>query len=423
MPIKLLEKKLNIFTFPTLDSEYFANTDELTIGDLHGNAIKLLYFLIKQQIVSNVTSQEYKKLVDIYKKSVDKLGKKDLESFNKIVKKIVCKNQKLIVRLIGDELADRGSNDYFTLKILQKLIEQGIRLEILLSNHSAQFIKAYEIQQINPHNKFVSQDLDSRFITSMHNLQILIDKKLIDKKEVFTIYQTIYKPNLKLISYSLSSKNGEEEIILYTHAPAGLESIQSIASEFDIFYKDAKLAELTQTLERINTEFQREYVQENNLRDLLGMENPVYSFIWNRNYKHLERPEQKLGYTLSFVHGHDSNEPSQKNIYNLDTDLGKCGNCNIGGYRVLLMTGDEESKPEKKITKKVSKEEAYSPILYDPKWLPPDVSRDITTLMQQANTCQRVGFFRYKDISKNPITPVIEVSQSVDNAILALSDR
>lgn len=50
MPIKLLEKKLNIFIFPTLDSDYpIANTGELTIGDLHGNAIKLLYFLIKQQ--------------------------------------------------------------------------------------------------------------------------------------------------------------------------------------------------------------------------------------------------------------------------------------------------------------------------------------------------------------------------------------
>ena len=420
MPIKLLKKNLNIFTFPTLDSAYpIANTDELTIGDLHGNAIKLLYFLIKQQIINNINRKEYKKLVDIYNKSVDRLEKKNLDSFNKIVEKIECKNQKILVRLIGDELADRGSNDYFTLKILQKLHEQGVRLEILLSNHSAEFIKAYEIQQINPHNKFSSRYLHARFITSMINLQILIDKKLIDKKEMFAIFQTVYEPSLKLISYTLDKDN--KAIILYTHAPAGLESIKSIASEFDIYYKDGKLAELTQTIKTINTEFQKKYVQENNIRDLLEIENPVYSFIWNRDYKTLERPEQKSGYKLSFVHGHDSSEPSQKNIYNLDTDLGKCVSCNKGEYSVFRITEDEEFKPEKKFTKKIPKEEVYSPIPYDSKWLPCHVSQEITTLMQYANTCPRAGFFRYKDTSKNLITPVIEVSQSINDDIPTLT--
>ncbi len=420
MPIKLLEKKLNIFTFPTLDSDYpIANTDELTIGDLHGNAIKLLYFLIKQSIVKNIDSIDYNKLINIYKKPVAKLEKQDLNLFKNILKKIKCtKNQNSIVRLIGDELADRGNNDYFTLKILQKLHERGVGLEILLSNHSAEFIKAYEIQQLNSHNKFVSQNLDSRFITSMINLQILMDKKLIDKKEVFSIYQTVYKPNLKLISYTLHSKN--KAIVLYTHAPAGLEAVKLIASELDIDYKDGKLAELTQTIDKINNEFQEKYVQENNIRDLLEIENPVYSFIWNREYKILERPEQKSGYKLSFVHGHDSREPSQKNIYSLDTDLGKCVSCNKGEYSVFRITEDQESKPEKKFTKKIPKEEIYSPKPYDPTWLPPHVSQDITILMQYANTCPRVGFFRYKDMI-NPITPAMEVLQSTNDAILTLT--
>jgi hypothetical protein len=326
------------------------------------------------------------------------------------VEKIECKNKKTSVRLIGDELADRGNNDYFTLKILQKLHERGVGLEILLSNHSAEFIKAYEIQQLNSHNKFVSQNLDSRFITSMINLQILIDKKLIDKKEVFSIYQTVYKPNLKLISYTLHSKN--KAIVLYTHAPAGLEAVKLIASELDTDYKDGKLAELTETIDKINNEFQEKYVQENNIRDLLEIENPVYTFIWNREYKILERPEQKSGYKLSFVHGHDSREPSQKNFYNLDTDLGKCRNCNIGKYTVFRITKDQKATAEE-FTQKVLKEQwAYSPIPYDSKWLPCHVSQDITTLMQYANTCQRGEFFKYKGTSKHPITPVIEVSQS-----------
>lgn len=359
MPIKLLRENVDIYTYPVVDleSEYTNdNKGEYTIGDLHGNAIKLLYFLIKQNVVKNINGNDYNKLIGIYKKPVANIEKNDLNLFKKILKNIKCtKNKNSIVRLVGDELADRGSNDYFTLKILQKLHEQGIRLEILISNHSAEFIKAYKLQQVNPRNKFSSRYLEARFITSMINLQILIDKKLVDKKEVFAIYQTVYKPNLKLISYTLSSKNGKEEIVLYTHAPAGLNSIQSITSEFDIPYKDGKLTELTETIDSINTEFQKEYVQIDEIRQLLKVENTISKFVWNRNYQKLVRPEQKFAYKLSFVHGHDSSEFSQNNIYNLDTDLGKCEKCNKGEYSVLLMTGDEESKAKKEFTEKASK--------------------------------------------------------------------
>lgn len=189
-----------------------------------------------------------------------------------------------------------------------------------------------------------------------------------------------------------------------------MEAVELIASELDTDYKDGKLAELTQTIDKINNEFQKN-VQENNIRDLLEIENPVYSFIWNRDCKILERPEQKSGYKLSFVHGHDSREPSQKNIYNLDTDLGKCESCNIGEYTVFRITKDQKAKAEEFTEKVPKEEEAYSPIPYGPEWLPRHISQDITTLLQYANTCPS-PFFTYKAMNKNPITPAIEVSQS-----------
>lgn len=151
----------------------------------------------------------------------------------------------------------------------------------------------------------------------------------------------------------------------------------------------------------------------------MEVENTISKFVWNRNYQKLVRPEQKFAYKLSFVHGHDSSELSQNNIYNLDTDLGKCEKCNKGEYSVLLMTGDEEFKAKKEFTEKASKAE-YFPIPYDPSWLPCHVSQEITTLMQYANTCPRAGFFRYKDMS-NPITPAMEVLQSTNDAILTLT--
>lgn len=50
MPIKLLRENVDIYAAPILDlkSEPMNNDkNEHTIGDLHGNAIKLFYFLIK----------------------------------------------------------------------------------------------------------------------------------------------------------------------------------------------------------------------------------------------------------------------------------------------------------------------------------------------------------------------------------------
>ena len=51
---------------------------------------------------------------------------------------------------MGDILADRGNNDYLTLKLLEKLHSLEIPYEIMLSNHDLWFIEAAEDYFQNP---------------------------------------------------------------------------------------------------------------------------------------------------------------------------------------------------------------------------------------------------------------------------------
>ena len=105
MPLKLIEEQVNIDKFPNVDSRHPVRGGEFTIGDLHGNAMKFLFMLIKQRVVSNISEEEYEKLRVIYTKSTDDLTQNDLKVFQTIIDKMAVNND-CLVRLIGDELGD-----------------------------------------------------------------------------------------------------------------------------------------------------------------------------------------------------------------------------------------------------------------------------------------------------------------------------
>src|SRR3990167_9276316 len=119
--LQLITNDVDIHSYPKIEERLaLQKGDELTIGDLHGNALKLTYFLIRHQIL-DVDEKNYRDLVKIYDKKPDDLTAKDLEKFNAILENSRVNPGMGTIRLIGDVLADRGSNDYFTLEILGKL--------------------------------------------------------------------------------------------------------------------------------------------------------------------------------------------------------------------------------------------------------------------------------------------------------------
>ncbi len=332
------DNSVNLNEFPALDNLYKVDENaQLTLGDLHGNAKKLLYTLVRHDVVRNLKRDDYAQFVQLYNKNNNDISLEDLRWFDDFLDKIEI-NPQGTIRLIGDELADRGSNDYFTLRLLAKLA-QNTNLAILVSNHSLEFIRAYE-----KGTPYISENLLWGQAASMENLQTLINKGLVNKPDVEQIVSNLYLPKVKLLDYTIDEAN--QRLAIFSHAPIGIESIEYIAQKLGVTYKDDTLTELAQTIEDINTAFTNNYVNTKQIHTLFDNEqcigDPAYAdpkiapflhLIWNRNHQ-LNRPENYKGYKLKFIHGHDI-KPSTiaHRIYNLDNVLGK-GSAAQGPYHV-----------------------------------------------------------------------------------------
>jgi hypothetical protein len=325
MPHQLVKEQADLSKLPTVDSQHRGGLgSEITIGDLHGNAMKLIYMLAKHDIASNLTQELYTELVNIYNVPVHNLTKDNLLNFKHILNKIDFKSGAL-VRLIGDELCDRGSNDYFTLLILQKMNQCAVSFEIMVSNHSIEYLDKHEKK-----NQYI-RILENDHARSMINLEYLITHKLVLQNEIDEMTNQFYKINLLVISYSLSVD--KKEITIFSHAPIGLANIKELSVQFSVTYDDSSAENLAQTIDTINKEFQ-ELVntgQANSLYSRKGLTNgyrgeqtqTAFEYVlWNRNYKKIERPKEKNGFHIQFVHGHDNKEETNEHIINLDNTLG-----------------------------------------------------------------------------------------------------
>jgi len=307
------------------------NITDISIGDLHSNAIKLLYFLVRNAICK-VLPSDYQRLVDIYRTT--ELTAALLTEFNVIVTRMEIINQNVLVRLMGDEMGDRGSNDYFILCLLQKLVQGKANIIIVLSNHGAEFIDAYEQYALHGHVFKATLLNPLTLARSLTGLGNIVTQGLITSNDVMHMIETSYKPLLRVLSYSLDSKT--HGITVFSHAGIGLASIRELAHFFEIQYNDHTSIELATTIDGINKAFVP-YVASNTVHTLFSRDemstgykdhivfshhNALEFIIWNRSYSSLERPAVHNGYPLSFVHGHDK-EKIANNIYGLDTELGK----------------------------------------------------------------------------------------------------
>ena len=299
----IISKEVNIYVFPEKDESNPSPPGSIvTIGDLHANAIKFMYMLIERGVVTGVSKDDYEKLVTLYKaysskahtltKGIDNKYKtlvefhknnflKYLNEFKAIIDKIQV-NTDLSVRLIGDELADRGANDIFVLWILDKLHKSNLKLDILISNHgSAVFNTGYDADCCLENIGRVRD-----YCTSLENLNTLIKAHIVDISDVQEIVRTAYEPKVKALAYAISS-NGEE-ISIFSHAPVSVHIIQGVAQQLAVEYSDKTTLDLAFTIDRINVAFQKK-LKEKQLSTLIKFDerkqpsSPISKIIWNRN--------------------------------------------------------------------------------------------------------------------------------------------
>ncbi len=334
MAHQLIAESANILDKPNSEAPPGAST-QLTLGDLHSNAIKLCYFLTRHGIIE-ISQRDYSQLVKLY---LAVQTEKNVKRFTDIVRSLKVNNRQIILRFLGDELADRGRNDLFILILLEKLYQEKVPVEILLSNHGLEFIEAHE-------RAFQKTRFGYSDARSFYNLQTIIAQKVVSNEEIKTLVKNVYQKLLTLVSFSLNKE--ENCLTLYSHAPIDLNVIKLLAEKFGVIYNDLSIMKLASTIKAIQEQFY-EYVCNDKIHTLYNTESfatlepnatPTYNNVlefttWNRNYSCLVRPTVHNGYKLCYVHGHDSGETTANCIYNLDNQLGKPG-YELDIYTVLI---------------------------------------------------------------------------------------
>ncbi|KTD23485.1 Dot/Icm secretion system substrate [Legionella lansingensis] len=346
--MKIIEKSVDIYQYPT---ELEENSHSITIGDLHGNVVKLAQFLLRHGVIQFKSGIDpiagYNVLVHIYE-TFGELAKLHLQrpyirealtelvqQFNDFMCQLEIKN-KILVRLIGDEVADRGSCDYFTLRLIRFLHENDVKVTILISNHNSEFIAAYE-------HLFITNELRSlNFIIneqkySFFGLKLLLDEEVISETEVKELVQIAYKPTLKILDYTLTA----DSIGIFSHAPTRFDVIKSLADYFGVVYEEANKEALAGTIDNINHSFKLA-VKDNKVHEFFNIpwniivENlsaaeiaqwPLIYVTWNRWDAAKEtqdaRPAELHDYHIWYVHGHDNYKSQLPHVHNLDTYCGK----------------------------------------------------------------------------------------------------
>lgn len=120
-----------------------SNFNEIALGDMNGNSIMFLHQLIQSGLadIKQGKEQEWEKLMQSIKD-----GKVD--GFREKLQTILeCKKTDKKLVLLGDLLADRTYNDWFTLSIIDFLHEQGQNFSICFSNHDAAFVDYYLVNK------------------------------------------------------------------------------------------------------------------------------------------------------------------------------------------------------------------------------------------------------------------------------------
>lgn len=296
----------DLYQYPEKRRQFGKNENlELTLGSLHSNAMKLIYFLVFNGVM-NILKEDYERLAEICQKPYKELTNLDLNDFQNILNRSTF-NKAACLRFIGNVLVDQSINTFFTLLVLKNLNLAKVPFEILFPKHD-EITDDTKNDSISPEQPSQLQDA-----TRSHALGII---------------DSHYKPNLKALSYTLS-EDKKEIIIYYGHAltPIGLATIQKISAELKVKYQDETAEDLAKTIDNINKTFKK------------GKKPTSYTFDNAIDPNVINCPNQHNGYVITFVHAGTPEGAPQTNVINLDND-------NMLGYRTLISAKRSDLLPD-----------------------------------------------------------------------------
>lgn len=353
---------------------------EITLGDMHGNVLRLIYSLIAEGAITLETPEDYESLFAIY---MDPMWDEPVEKWSDHVEYLLAEFQRItskikvnppfsFLRLIGDEVSDRGTSDLLTLSFLDTLEEKMKRsdpqakIQALLSNHSADFIHCQRPKEYGPYAPKVKDEGNAR--RSYYNYVKAIE--YFKNKDSNFIKDKVIKPyinhlnRIDLFSYKIDEANNT--FYLFTHAPVGRETIIGLAKLYEVPFQDKTMQQLGATMDAINKKFRE--------RPFDFIEHPmIQRLIWRRGYEDDEPefdlpdvPDETCSYGFVGIHGHESELVVKgqyhipfyswySNMLNLDSDFAKfMKETFVGNY--LSIISFQASPKEQKVSELKTKD-------------------------------------------------------------------
>lgn len=330
--IEVIDENLRIY--PVMVEPQQGKT--LVLGDLHGNAMKLIYLLLRYGII-NIGEEQFYRLWMLYDSPVSRLSLDDIVEFKTIVNDAAVGERPDLLVILGDEFADRGQNDFFTALVFKKLHDSNVPYKINLSNHGARLLACIEGVPYAYCRFRGGQEC------SLENLTKLLSKfeSLID--EFKALLEHAYKDHLVLIGY-IQEEN--KPLCILTHAPIDNVIMTDLAKRLDIAYDSETGEHIVECIDQINTFILTSLISNTftvEFSSVVGSD--VCKVISNR-----ELPQALLPAGIVNVHGHigvnGCSFPKERYI-NLDSNWGKPAEMVSGlfGNKCLLPADDSSPCP------------------------------------------------------------------------------
>ncbi|GEM_PF-5337067 len=266
--------------FISSDDAKVGSSQSVTIPDLHGNAMKIIFILVQEGVLA-LTVAQYEMLARVYYKDFhdtkvldtppsditeeeynnaawggmdEKLRQRghaltqaSLDTFKRVLAEAKWNPSKR-VRLLGDALADRGLNDLLILIVVDCLKKQGISVQICLSNHDVNFFIPYFRAKNEKDEKAKIRILKTPRLGTAASLQdrsrlylaLALEDGLVTFDELDRLV-TVYLSCLGLVFV--------EGSYLYMHAPNGAPTLSHLMPYF--FSGDDRAASTSLSLERL----------------------------------------------------------------------------------------------------------------------------------------------------------------------------
>ena len=326
MVYTLLSYPVDLNQPPIFPGASSTSITEITLGDLHANAIKLVHALVRYG-VCDIEAGAFKALLVA--------DEKDFLAC--IQDKLQIKDKKILVRLIGDIVADRGENDLYVLAVLDKLRSNNVPVTTLISNHDVELILAYEAYQKK--GKVLGTRGDRGIMPEQKQSLIALSQSIasgqvVSKAEFERLMDTVYLPTLKLIDYRLTDTT-PKHITVFTHAPIDLDGIYELSNQFNIPYQAESVEELAHTIDQINTAC-RFKIQSGAFTRIY--EKCIHTAVWNREENLKAGSDSISAKNISFVYGHTiGGAHERKNVFKIDNKLGKGPDMSKGDDPVFVL--------------------------------------------------------------------------------------